>query len=300
MYPIPGGFAINMGVEAFKLFPQFSLGVGMVYQKSIEILMHRHLYLDDNFGLGEGVDDKTYIDYHFLAELSPLSQTEFKKSSLNAKTEIYQLWIQDPTSLAIVSDMKNAFSFNKDWEYISKYEFGFNNPYIYLSSAVIKEGQLLFRLWNLKNSYQGLSFENFNIGRRRLLDGYCKDFIPVPWRKNRKVIDFNSKRSTGLLLDRDIWDPDMLKGDQILRPYELATFPVSRVKSYFGFFVSKPNQQGFLENSPTLIEVNPKNEAWKGLGYMSFIIIAIIAVGVGIVLYLKFKTKRDKTKDDSS
>ncbi|CAG9321689.1 MAN2A2_4 [Blepharisma stoltei] len=63
MYPVPGGFAINMGKEAFKIFPKFSLGVGIVSHTSFEILMHRNAPLDDSLGLGEGVDDKTFTDY---------------------------------------------------------------------------------------------------------------------------------------------------------------------------------------------------------------------------------------------
>mmetsp|Transcript_9127 Transcript_9127/g.9079 ORF Transcript_9127/g.9079 Transcript_9127/m.9079 type:complete len:92 (+) Transcript_9127:696-971(+) len=89
MYPTPGGFAIKLNNEYIKFYPKFSLGVGIVNQNSFEILMHRSLANDDTFGLVMGVDDKTFVKYHYEIEIGDLIAYNYKRAYLEAKTDVY-------------------------------------------------------------------------------------------------------------------------------------------------------------------------------------------------------------------
>ncbi|CAG9321690.1 unnamed protein product [Blepharisma stoltei] len=195
--------------------------------------------------------------------------------------------------------MKNAYNFNENWKYISKYEFGFNYSHIYLSSAVIKENQLFLRFWNFKNTYSGISSENFSIGRRMLLDGYSKAVISVPWEENGKKIDFKNKSQTGMpLIDQDSSYKDDFQGDQVLKPCELATFPAKRLRKHIWGFERENKDPFFLQNSEEgLIR---ENESDENSNIFVLIIISLIFLGAATIIYMKLKAKAHKNKNKDS
>lgn len=88
MYPFPGGLAVKVGNSYMKIFPEFSLGVEMVSNNSFEILMHRNLNQDDDFGLAHHTDDRSFVNFHFEVELGELSQNQFQTSYIEIKSKL--------------------------------------------------------------------------------------------------------------------------------------------------------------------------------------------------------------------
>mmetsp|Transcript_25622 Transcript_25622/g.25198 ORF Transcript_25622/g.25198 Transcript_25622/m.25198 type:complete len:89 (-) Transcript_25622:85-351(-) len=79
--------------------------------------------------------------------------------------------------------------------------FGFNNPDVYLSSSVIKKGELIFRLWNLKDAFQGISFNSYKLGRRKLLGGYSNILPQSMWNKTGSEIGFAKMSRSGIAFE---------------------------------------------------------------------------------------------------
>ncbi|CAG9332239.1 MAN2A2_9 [Blepharisma stoltei] len=230
MYPVSGGFAVNIGYEYLKIIPKFSLGVAIANENSFEILMHRNLDQDDDFGLLEGVDDRTFVDYHFEIELGELKHCNFKKLYIEAKTDAYAWWIENNETFKLGHDINNAHQFTGNWTYLTYYLFGFNNPDVYLSSSVIKKGELIFRLWNLKDAFQGISFNNYKLGRRKLLGGYSNLLAQNVWNKSGTEIDFAEMPRSGSTFEFENKSKDIWKGDIVLKPWEFSAFQVRKAE----------------------------------------------------------------------
>lgn len=83
----------------------------MVNDHTFELLLHRNLAQDDNFGLSSGVDDKTFVHYHFEMEISELTYKSYTKSYLEAKADIYCFPLVDSDKFKIS---------NEDWSKAEK------------------------------------------------------------------------------------------------------------------------------------------------------------------------------------
>lgn len=178
MYPAPGGFAVKLKENYFKLFSKFSLGVHMASKESFEILMHRSLAQDDNLGLNEGVDDRTFVNYKFEIEIGDLTAHHFRKDSLEVRHEYISYFVSDNVSLNLVSEISESQLIYNIWDRNLYYNFGFDNSFVFLSSATKKKDGLVFRLMNLLDGFQGLTLQDFNFGKRKLLDGFSNPIRP--------------------------------------------------------------------------------------------------------------------------
>jgi len=229
MYPIPGGLVVNIGKEYLQIFPKFSMGAAMVNQNTFELLMHRNLAQDDNFGLSTGVDDTTYVDYHFEIEIGDLTHKNHMKSYLEAKADVYVLPIVDFRNFVIANEhWSKAEEINENWPLDTLYSLGFNHSEVYLSSAGVKNNEIILRILNLKDAYEGLSINGLEFLEKKFIDGYVKDTTLSNW-KQGKEITFDQKSDTGMPKTLPKVDKDTNIGSILLKPYEFATYHVKQV-----------------------------------------------------------------------
>jgi len=197
--------------------------------------MHRSLANDDTFGLVMGVDDKTFVKYHYEIEIGDLIAYNYKRAYLEAKTDVYSFWLENINDFSLTSDQAKACEFTRKWEYNSLYLLGLNNTDAYLSSAVIKNDILNFRLWNLHDSYKGISLGNFTFidKSKKLLNCNTNLLGSHSWAKNVKEIDFKLKPETGKPYQFNQNSKNSPIGDATLKPYDFADFYIRKVESIY-------------------------------------------------------------------
>eukprot|EP00358_Blepharisma_japonicum_P001038 CAMPEP_0202945446 /NCGR_PEP_ID=MMETSP1395-20130829/6473_1 /ASSEMBLY_ACC=CAM_ASM_000871 /TAXON_ID=5961 /ORGANISM="Blepharisma japonicum, Strain Stock R1072" /LENGTH=407 /DNA_ID=CAMNT_0049645487 /DNA_START=598 /DNA_END=1817 /DNA_ORIENTATION=- len=207
-----------------KVFPKFSVGVAMVDNASFELLLHRKLQQDDGFGLGMGVSDDTFVNYHFEIELGDLTHKSYMKSYLEAKTDIYPFTLTNKNEIAITDDSWSegaVFDFN--WNKQRIYSLGFNSSEYYLSSVGMKNGKLFMRVLNLKDSSQNLHVSGWKFSNKSLFNGNLNyTTYPYPYRAD-KEISFINRADTGMkkLLPKVDEESD---GEMMMNPYEFAAY----------------------------------------------------------------------------
>jgi len=253
MYPVPGGFAVDMGKEYLKIFPKFSIGVAMVDNSSFELLLHRHLGQDDNFGLAYGVDDYMFLNYHFEVELGELTHRSYWKSYLEAKADIYSFPLTNFDEFLISGEAwSNGVQVNQTWDKETVYSLGFNHSDIYLSSAVIKNSQLVMRVMNLKDAAQSLSVKGFQFTKKKLFDGFLDaSSVKVSWKRG-KEFEYSQKPDTSMPKYLPRSDAESKIGKVSLHPFEFSTFNVKIVPA--GEEQEESNEEEVIEETESETE----------------------------------------------
>ncbi|CAG9323240.1 MAN2A2_5 [Blepharisma stoltei] len=261
MYPAPGGFAVKLDDEYLQVFPKFSIGVAMVNEGSFELLLHRNLGQDDNFGLSTGVDDKKFVHYHFEIELNKLSQKSYWKSYLEAKTDIYTFTLSNLADFSI-SDKPwlEGELIEKDWKRETVYSLGFSSNDLYLSSLVAKNSQLVMRVLNLKDTSQKLSVNGFEFLNKKLFDGFLDaDTVQSRWDKGDEFV-FSQKPDSSYPKFAAKGDREENEGQDLLKPFELATFEVKVVPAKVEESIVEEKNEA-IEEKTKEIQETVENEA---------------------------------------
>ncbi|CAG9324133.1 MAN2A2_7 [Blepharisma stoltei] len=227
MYPAPGGFAVKLEKEFLKIFPLFSIGVEMVNANTFELLIHRSLTHDDGFGLDMGVIDKTFVNHHFDIELNENLDSQYWKSSFESKTKVYSFPVMTDEGDVSMEEWHNGKEMASNWKIRTYYEMGFNNPNVYLSSAVMKGEETIFRILNFNSKEEPIWIEKFEMGRKMLFDGYEEESKQKNWEEDEKEIAYTSKPDSGKPIRSLNATRSEIKDGIVLAPLEFAALNAS-------------------------------------------------------------------------
>lgn len=174
----------------------------------------------------------------------------------------------DLDDLKIDRDINKAALISDNWDYKKIYEFGFNNPDIYLSTAGIKKDNLYLRLLNFKDAYQGFSLDMFRFGKRMLLDGFSDLTSPFAWETNNEEIIFAKNPENGNAFEFEKKSKPYLKGDMILKPHEFSYFQVNWNK--FDITTEKIEIENLIEiKEKDLVELKVNSNEFDNINEIS-------------------------------
>lgn len=198
MYPTPAGFVIRANDLNMKVYPQFSVGVQMRNPTTFEMLIHRRVPYDDNLGLGEGVDDRTFIENSFDIEIGPLTRHCYFRSFIESKYSalLFPATVSNSEIVLSTLSWSETKELRESWSFSTSYSFGINDGNLYLSSAVMKGTQPLLRVFNFNDSPMNIDWKGIEIKERVFLGGYTKVTPLYNWTIGDNLVYVN-KSGTG-------------------------------------------------------------------------------------------------------
>jgi len=158
-----------------------------------------------------------------------LNHKKFFKSYLEAKADVYVYPLVDLENFEIANDhWSKAEQINKNWALDTLYSLGFNHSEVYLSSAGVKNDELMLRVMNLKDAYQGLSINGLEFLEKKFFDGYQNVKDLTTWKRG-KEFTFDLKSESGQPKELTKVDHDTNIGNVLLKAYEFTTYHVKIV-----------------------------------------------------------------------
>ena len=183
-YPAVGGLLVdNKDQQPLQIFTKFPLGVGMVDDASFQLHLHRNTPNDDGLGLDNSLSDPYSVEHDLLITMNDLDFTSLWKSYLLHKHSPIVFGVtKDPR--VISSDLGMQETWQEEWTTETDYSLSKENPCIYLSTLVVRQGKKYAKVLNICDTPQVFTLDGYDIGQEVLINENS-----IPENRNEITVD---------------------------------------------------------------------------------------------------------------
>jgi hypothetical protein len=172
-YPIPGALVVGELTAALTFVPEFPTGAGLpAAEDSLDIHLHRNMKQDDNFGLGQKLNDSSVTVHTFHVSLGRVTHRGLWHKYLTAKHSFQLFSVTDLKPLKLsTSALQAAASMHQPWGYATQ-GVGLTSEDVYLSSASWKTDRVVVRLLEMAESDVQVDWQNLTLFGECNLGGF--------------------------------------------------------------------------------------------------------------------------------
>ena len=201
-YPVVGGLLINNAEKMpLQIFPKFPLGAGMEQNQSFQLHLHRNPQYDDGLGLGGGLQDTHSVEHDFLITMNELEFTGILRNYLLHKNSPIVFGVTaEPHQISL--DLSKQQTWYSNWKTETDYSLAEDNPCIYLSSLVVRQGKKYAKVLNICETPQAFHLDGYTTGQEVLINEN-----PIPQTRSHIIVDGN----------KISWDLNKNSGDSVVR-----------------------------------------------------------------------------------
>ena len=201
-YPAVGGLLIdNTAKMPLQIFPKFPLGVGMDHNQSFQLHLHRNPQYDDGLGLGGGLEDSHPVEHDFLITMNELDFTDIWRNYLLHKNSPIIFGVTTYPSF-ISLDLNKQQTWYSDWKTETEYSLTEEDPCVYLSSLVVRQGKKYAKVLNICDSPQVFHLDGYDVQQEVLINENA-----IPESRNKIMVDG----------EKISWELNENSGDNVLR-----------------------------------------------------------------------------------
>ena len=214
-YPVVGGLFINNAAKMpLQIFPKFPLGAGMEHNHSFQLHLHRNPQFDDGLGLGEALQDSHPVEHDFLITMNELDFTSVWRNYLLHKNSPIVFGVTtDPRQISL--DLSKQKTWYWHWKTETDYSLAEEDPCVYLSSLVVRQGKKYAKVLNICDTPQAFHLDGYNTGAEVLINEN-----PIPQSRSQIKVDSN----------KIAWNLNKNSGDSVLR------YPTANQQGMIGSF----------------------------------------------------------------